>query len=81
MNRGTDAAEALGVGPGLARIAADQDLFDTAPHLTGRPGLAHLAVIHLHIDAQVAFDAGYRVDSYTCCHDGISSGCCRVCFV
>ena len=62
MHRGADAADALGDGPGIARIAADQDVLDAAPHLAGRPGLLDLAAVDLDVDTQVAFDAGDRID-------------------
>ncbi len=35
---------------------------DAAPHLAGRPGLLDLAAVDFDVDAQMAFDAGDRID-------------------
>ena len=68
MHRGAHAADALGDGPGVARIAAQQDQFNTAPHLAGRPGLLDAAAIDIDVDAQVALDTGDRVNRYALGH-------------
>ena len=54
MHRGAHAAEALGVGPRFARIAPDENLFNAAPHLPGRPSLRDMTLVDLDINAQMA---------------------------
>jgi hypothetical protein len=68
MHRGAHAADALGDGPGVARVAAEQDQFDAAPHLAGGPGLLDAAAVDIDVDAQVAFDAGDRINRYALGH-------------
>ena len=57
------AADALRERPGVARVAAAQDDLDAAHHGAGT-GSARDAVVRigLRLDAQMAFDAGDRVD-------------------
>ena len=62
VHRGADPADALRDGPGVARIASQQDQFHPAPHLAGRPGFVDLAAIDVDIDAQMAFNAGDRIN-------------------
>ena len=62
VHRRADAAEALGEEPRVARVAPLQDVLDPAEHLARRPGVLHAAAVHLDVDAEVAFDAGDRVD-------------------
>ena len=62
VHRGADAANPLRDGPSVARIAAQQDQFDAAPHLARGPSLLHLAAVDIDIDPQVAFDAGDRIN-------------------
>ena len=40
-----------------------QNRLDAAPHGAARPCLLHAAAVDLDVDAQVTFDASYRVDS------------------
>ncbi len=68
MDRGAHAADALGDGPGVARVAAEQDQFDAAPHLARGPGLPDAAAIDIDVDAQVAFDAGDGINRYALGH-------------
>ncbi len=65
MHRGADAAEALGIDPGILRVDAPENRFDTAPHLGRRPGVGDVAAVYFHIDSQVTFDAGDRVKGDT----------------
>ncbi len=63
VHQGADAADALREGPGVARVAAPQDDLDAAHHRAGRVGLGDpLSRVDLRLDAQVALDAGDRVD-------------------
>ena len=62
VNRGADATEALREEPGFARIASLQNPLDATPHGRRSPGLGDGSVIHLNVDAEVAFDAGDRVN-------------------
>ena len=68
MHRGTHTADTLGDRPGIARVAADQDIFDAAPHLAGGPGFLDTAAIDFNVDPQMTFDTGDRVDRYTFVH-------------
>jgi hypothetical protein len=72
MHRGAHAADALGDGPGVARVAAEQDQFDAAPHLARGPGLLDAPAIHVDVDTQVAFDAGDRINRYALGHFSVS---------
>ena len=72
VHRGAHAAEALGEQPGVARIAAAQNVFDAAPHGAGSPGIADRIVVHFHVDAEVAFNSGNGIDRDSFCH----SACC-----
>src|ERR1019366_9240903 len=65
-HRGTHAADALGNGPGVARIAADEDLFETAHHGAGRECVRDDAVFYHRFNAQVAFNASYWIDDNAC---------------
>src|SRR5574343_1428351 len=62
MGAGTHAADALDKGPGVARVAALENHFQTAPHGAGghRIGDDVLAV-QVHLAAHMAFDAVDRV--------------------
>ena len=57
-----DAADALGEDPGVARVAALQHHLKASEGGARAPGVGDLAVLDLHFDAQVAFDAGDRVN-------------------
>ena len=65
MHRGADAAYALGDGPGIARIAADQNLLQAAHHGAGAECVGDDAVFHHCLNAQVAFNASYGIDDDT----------------
>ncbi|MPN53719.1 hypothetical protein SDC9_201385 [bioreactor metagenome] len=63
MGAGTHTADAFGEGPGVARIAALEDDFQTAPHGAGGHGVADdVLVVEVHFHPQVALDAADRVD-------------------
>ncbi len=72
MHRGADAADALRDRPSVARIAAEQDQLDAAPHLAGRPRLRNLAIVNLDIHPQMAFDTGDGVDGDSFRHGTVS---------
>ena len=65
MYRGADAAETLGIDPGILRRTSLQNRLNTAPHLRRRPGVSDSAAIYFHINSQVTFDTGDRVKGYT----------------
>jgi hypothetical protein len=50
MHSGTNTADTLGKYPGIPGITIQDDLFNTPPHLTGRPSVDNSAVIDLTID-------------------------------
>ena len=63
MRAGADAADPLGEGPGVARVAALEDDFDAAPHRAGGDRVADdVVLVDVHLDAQMAFDARDRID-------------------
>jgi hypothetical protein len=62
------AAEALGEEPRVPGVAAEEDVLDAAPHLARGPGLLHLPVVHLDVDAQVPLDPGDGVDDDVLAH-------------
>ncbi|EXI71461.1 MAG: hypothetical protein AW07_03522 [Candidatus Accumulibacter sp. SK-11] len=62
MHRRAHAADALGDGPGVARVATDQDVLRATPHLPRGPSLLHFVAIDLDIDPQVAFDPRDRIN-------------------
>ena len=80
VNRRADAADALRYRPGVARIAAEEDQLDAAPHLPGGPRFCHLAAVDLAVHPQMAFDAGDGVDGDSRGHFQVSldpGGCQR----
>ena len=70
MHQGAHAADALGEGPGVARVAPAQNDLDAAHHGAGTRGLGDDAVgVGLGLDAQMTFDAGDGIDDDgLCCH-------------
>jgi hypothetical protein len=72
MNRRAHAADALGDGPGVARVATDEDGFDAAPHLAGSPGFLDLAAVDLDINTQVTFDSRDRINRDSLRHFPVS---------
>ena len=73
MHRGAHAADALGDGPGIARIAADENLLQAAHHGAGAECVGDDAVFHHCLNAQVAFNASDGIDDYACCHGSYDS--------
>ena len=65
---GADAADPLGDEPGIPGVPPLQDDLEAAEQGPGAPGVLDLAVLHLHLDAQVPLDAGNRVDHDSLCH-------------
>jgi hypothetical protein len=62
------AADALNDSPRIARVAAEDDLLDAAPHLSGRPGLDHVAILDFDIDTKVTFNAGNWINGDSGAH-------------
>jgi hypothetical protein len=52
----------------IARIAALQYHFDAAEHLPRGPGVNDFASGHFHLDPQVAFNSGYRINDDSLSH-------------
>src|ERR1017187_3146770 len=57
-----DAANALGEGPRVARIAALEDQLDSPEHRGGGPGVLDESPVHLGFDSEMPFDAGDGID-------------------
>ncbi|MDV7402664.1 hypothetical protein RZS08_65180, partial [Arthrospira platensis SPKY1] len=58
VHRGANAAYPAYEGPGIARIAPLEDLFNEADHRARTVGIGHLAVGDIGFDAQVTLYAG-----------------------
>lgn len=68
VNGGTYPADALHYHPGIAWVAALDDLLHPAPHGAGRPGLGDDAAFDLAVDTQVPLDTGDGVYGDTLAH-------------
>ena len=69
VNAGADAADAFDECPGVARIAALEDDFQTAPHRARGIGVGKLAVVTQDsLNAQMTFDSGYGVNNNAVTH-------------
>jgi len=68
MNSRSDPAYSLGKNPGIPGIAALKDNFHAAPHLPGRPGIDHFAVVDLTLDSQMTFNPGNGIDDDSLSH-------------
>ena len=66
VHGGADAADALGNGPGIARIAALENLLETANHGAGAESVSNDAIFHDCLNAQVAFNASNGIDDDAC---------------
>ncbi len=66
MHRRAHAAYALGDGPRVARIAADQDLLQPAYHRACAECVRDDAVLHHRLNAQVAFNSSYGINNNAC---------------
>ena len=62
MNGGSDPADPLGKNPGIPGVATLQDNFNAAPHLPGRPGIDHFAVVDLTLNFKMTFNPGNGID-------------------
>ena len=62
MNSRSDPANSLGKDPGIPRISPLQYDLNASPHLPGRPGIDHLAVVDFTFNSKVTFDSGNRID-------------------
>src|SRR5208283_711925 len=63
MDRGANPTESLRKDPAFPGIAPLQNRLNSAPHGAACPCLLHAAIVDLDIDAQMPFNASYRVDS------------------
>jgi hypothetical protein len=59
---GADAADPLGEERRIPGVAVLENSFDAPEHHPGAPGVHDPVLLHLHLDAQVALDAGDGVD-------------------
>ena len=66
MRRRADAADALDIGPRITRVAVVHDELEAAPGRAGRQGIRDFArtLVHIDLDAQMAFDSRDRIDYY-----------------
>ena len=70
-----DTADPLREKPCVPRVPALHYGLDAAPHRGGRVCLGDPPAADLHLDAQVSFDAGHRIDDEPCHCAYPSSGC------
>jgi hypothetical protein len=68
MGVGSDPAGALDKVMCVAGVAALENHFDATEHLTGAPGIDHLAAFDFHFNAQVAFYSGNRINNVSFTH-------------
>jgi hypothetical protein len=68
MNGSSDPADPLGKNPGIPGITALENNFYAAPHLPGRPGIDHFAVVDLTLNFQMTFNPGNGVDDDSFSH-------------
>ena len=68
MHGRADAAGPLAKSPRIAGIAPLEDLFESAHHRARTVGIDDLPVFHFRLDAQMAFDAGNRVNDNSGSH-------------
>ncbi|KFB71804.1 MAG: hypothetical protein AW09_003052 [Candidatus Accumulibacter phosphatis] len=66
------ATDALCDRPGIARIATNQNILDTAPHLARGPRFLDLAAVDLDINTQVTFDSRDRINRDSLRHFRVS---------
>jgi hypothetical protein len=64
----SDAAGALYKMMGIPGIASLKDQLDPPEHLTGTPGVNHLAAGDLDLNSEVTFDSGDRIYRNSFCH-------------
>jgi hypothetical protein len=64
VNRRSDTADALGEHPGIPGIPAGQQQLDAAKHHPCTPGIRDPAVLNLHLETEVPFDARYRINGH-----------------
>ena len=69
----THAANALGDVLGIQRIAAPQKILKSAKHLAGHKSPGDLAVLDVHLDAEMAFDARDRTQSNRLAHNVVAT--------
>ena len=69
VHRGAHSAETLGEEPGIARVAAFENVLDTAPHGARSPCIANRIVVDFDIDAKVAFNSRNRINRDSVCHN------------
>ena len=62
MGTGAHTTNPFGKGPGIARVTALQDHFQSAPHRAGRHGIADdIILINIHFTTQVPFNPRDRI--------------------
>jgi hypothetical protein len=67
VNGRAHSASSLGERPGVARIAALQDLLESSHHSSRAEGVGYASVFNDSFYSKVSFDAGYRIN-YDACH-------------
>ena len=72
VHGGAHAADALGEGPGIAGIAALEDLLDAADHGAGAEGVRHDAILDHRLDAEMTLDAGDGINDDAVAHHSTS---------
>ena len=60
----SDSADALSEHPRISRVPPRHDQLDSTEHHPCAPGIPHLAVLDLRLNAQVPLNAGDRVNGY-----------------
>jgi hypothetical protein len=68
MHRCSNASYTLCEGPSVPWVTTSKDNLDTAEHRAAAPGVRHLLILHLRLNAQMALDASDRVYRYLPCH-------------
>ena len=66
MDGGADSAGAFGESPGVTRIPAFEDFFETADHGSRAVGVCDDAILHYGLNAKMTLDSGNRVDDNAC---------------
>ena len=66
MHTGTDTADTLREGPGIARVTPLENDLQSAPHVAGGHGILNrVLLVEVHLDAQVSLDATDRIHDHT----------------
>jgi hypothetical protein len=73
MNIGADTAGALDKMVGIPGIAPLEHHLDAPEHLSGTPGIRHLAVCHFHLYSKVPLYSGNGINNDSFTHNNILS--------